>query len=237
MDERKKIVVTGATKGIGRAISMQFSREKFDLAICSRSFEELELFRSELQKIDNKIDILYDVCDVSDKNMLKGFADKIKKKWNRLDILVNNAGVFIPGKVHEEEEGALEKMIETNLYSTYHLTRYLLSLMMPHKSGHIFNICSIASIMAYENGGSYSVSKFAMHGLSKVLREEMKPHGVRVTSMLPGATLTNSWEGVDLPEERFMRAEDVASLVYDVYKINDRTNVEEVVLRPILGDI
>ena len=154
-----------------------------------------------------------------------------------VDVLINNAGVFVPGQVHNEEEGMLEKMIDTNLYSAYRLTRGLVQGMIDKKSGHIFNICSTASFMPYVNGSSYCISKFAMLGMSKVLREELKEHNVRVTSVMPGATFTASWEGVDLPEERFMKAEDVAEAIWQAYVLSKRTVMEELVLRPQLGDL
>ena len=157
--------------------------------------------------------------------------------WETLDILVNNAGVFIPGEIHKEPDGTLENQIETNLYSAYYLTRELLPIMLPQKSGHIFNMCSIASFMAYPNGGSYSISKFAMLGFSKVLREEMKEKGIRVTSIIPGATWSNSWAGVDLPKERLMQANDIAIAVMGAWKMSPSAVVEELIVRPQLGDL
>jgi short-subunit dehydrogenase len=109
--------------------------------------------------------------------------------------------------------------------------------MIERQQGHVFNVCSTASVTAYANGGSYCVSKFALLGMSKVLREAMKPHGVRVTSVLPGATLTASWEGTELPPERFMPPEDVASAILAAYQMSARTVVEELILRPQLGDL
>ena len=126
------------------------------------------------------------------------------------EVLVNNAGVFLPGMIETEVDGALEHMINTNLYSAYHLTRSLMPEMKRLKKGYIFNMCSIASIKAYANGGSYGISKFALYGMTKVLREELKEFNIKVTAVLPGATLTASWEGVDLPEERFIKVEDIA---------------------------
>ena len=125
-------------------------------------------------------------------------------------------------------------MIETNLYSAYHLTRALLPKVLQSQNGHIFNMCSIASIMPY---GAYAVSKHAMLGFSKVLREEVKEEGIRVTAIMPGATYTASWEGTDLPKNRFMKAEDIAQSVFDIYQLSDCTVVEEIILRPQLGDI
>ena len=109
--------------------------------------------------------------------------------------------------------------------------------MIPHREGHIYNMCSVASLQAYENGGSYCISKFALLGFSKVLREEMKTYNIRVTSLIPGAVLTDSWSGTTLPETRFMKPEDVADLVWSIHALSNQTVVEDIVLRPMEGDI
>jgi short-subunit dehydrogenase len=128
-------------------------------------------------------------------------------------------------------------MIETNLYSVYDLCRGLIPDMIVCRRGHIFNLCSIASIVAYPNGGSYSVSKFALYGLTKALREELKPYSIKVTALLPGATLTASWDGVNLPESRFIKASDIAQTIWSAYKLSDNAVIEEILIRPQLGDI
>ena len=153
------------------------------------------------------------------------------------DVLVNNTGIFLPGSIHNEPEGNFEFMMHTNLFSAYYLTRAFVNEMMARKSGHIFSMGSIAGLTAYPNGGTYAVTKWAMLGMTKCLREEMKPHHVKVTSILAGATYTASWEGVDLPVERFMRAEDVAESVWGAYNLSPQTVVEEIIIRPQLGDI
>ena len=155
----------------------------------------------------------------------------------KVDILVNNSGLFIPGKVTEEDDEALPFMINTNLYSAYYMTKAIVGDMIKRRSGHIFNLCSTASITPYINGGSYCISKYALYGMTKVLREETKEHNVRVTAILPGATLTASWEGVDLPPERFIKAEDVAMAIYNAYILSENSVVEELLIRPQLGDI
>jgi short-subunit dehydrogenase len=231
----KKIVITGATKGIGRAIAEKFASEEWGLALCARNESDLELLKSEIR--NPKSEVLIQKCDVSKREDIKTFAEKILNEFGTVDIIINNAGIFIPGQVINEEEGTLEKLIETNLYSAYHLTRMLLPKMIERKSGHIFNICSVASIQAYTNGGSYSISKFALLGLSKALREELKEHYIKVTALIAGATYTDSWSQSNLPETRFMKAEDIAQTVWDVYHLSENTVVEEVLLRPMLGDI
>ena len=231
------IVITGGTKGIGLAIAHAFAKEGFNLAVCSRSEEDLLDLKATFNAQYPDIQILVKKTDLSKKQAVLDFAAFVKDHWQQLDILVNNAGVFVPGQVHKEPDGILESQIETNLYSAYYLTRELLPLVLPQKSGHIFNMCSIASLFAYPDGGSYSISKFALLGFSKVLREEMKDKGIRVTSVIPGATWTNSWAGVDLPEERLMKAEDVAIAVMSAWKMSPTSVVEEILLRPQLGDL
>ena len=222
----KTIVVTGGTKGIGRAIVDKFASEGFTVITCARTEENnfpenIHFFKADMSK---KVEVL-------------AFANFVKTTVNQVDILVNNTGFFLPGQIHNEEEGTLEAMIEPNLYSAYNLTRALIGDMIERKDGYIFNICSTASITAYTNGGSYCISKFAMLGMSKVLREELKTHHVRVTSILPGATLTNSWAGVELPAERFIAPDDIAQVVWTAYNLPDSTVLEEILLRPMLGDL
>ncbi len=231
----KKIVITGATKGIGRAIAEKFAKEGWDLAICARTKKDLDALASSLAPRPSSL--ITFVCDVSKKEEIKAFAEKVNSEFGAVDIIVNNAGIFIPGQVINEAESTLETLMETNLYSAYHLSRMLLPKMMEKKTGHIFNLCSVASIQAYPNGGSYSISKFALLGLSKALREELKEHRIKVTALIAGATYTDSWKASDLPESRFMKPEDVAQSVWDVYHLSENTVVEEIILRPMLGDI
>jgi len=175
--------------------------------------------------------------DLSYKEQSIAFANWILHFEIAIDILINNAGTFLPGSVFDEEDGVLEKMIETNLYSAYHVTRILLGKMMKKKSGHIFNICSIASLKAYANGGSYSISKFALAGFSKNLREEMKTYGIKVTAVYPGAAFTDSWAESGMDAKRFMEAKDIADVVFASSQLSPQACVEDIILRPQLGDI
>ena len=233
----KVAVVSGGTKGIGKAVIEKLAAEGFDIFTCARNHEDLENIKSEIEAKNTSIKVHILKSDLSNKQEVLTFGEFVNSKTEAIDILVNNTGVFVPGEIANEEEGNLEMMIDTNLYSAYHLTRALLPKMIENKSGHIFNMCSVASITAYPNGGSYCISKFALYGMSKVLREEMKPHGIRVTSILPGATYTASWDGVDVPEERMMKASDVAEALWGAYNLSDSSVVEDLVIRPQLGDL
>jgi short-subunit dehydrogenase len=230
--EKGLVVITGGTKGIGRALVEKFIAEGYTVATCSRNHNDLAKLERKLGK-----NLHYKTADLSRRDDVAEFATWVLGLNQPIEALVNNTGVFIPGKISEEEDGALERQIETNLYSAYHLTRALLPTMLDKNKGYIFNICSTASIVAYPNGGSYCISKFALLGFTKVLREELKETNLKVSAVLPGATLTASWAGVDLPESRFMPPEDVAEVIWMAYNLSGRTVMEEILLRPQLGDI
>ena len=220
------IIVTGGSKGIGRAIADRFVSKGFDAVVCARS-------------VDGIVGpgLLPVAADLSTRDGVNVLLNYIHSLNRPVDVLVNNAGTFQPGQIHNEAEGVFEQLIDTNVASAYHLTRGLVGGMITRRQGHIFMMCSTASITAYTNGGSYCISKFALLGMSRVLREELKPHGVKVTAILPGATLTASWEGTDLPEERFMKPEDVADSAWAAYSLSKSAVMEEILIRPQLGDI
>ena len=208
----------------------------FQLSGLHRNEKELAATADELnEKFVNSV--TYFSADLSDKSQVQMFANFILEKNISVDILINNAGSFIPGSVYNEEEGTLEKMIATNLYSAYHLTRALLPSMMKRKQGHIINISSIAALKAYSNGGAYSISKFAMMGFSKNLREEMKPFNIKVTTVYPGAVYTSSWEGANIPASRIMEVNDIAETVYACTILSSQACVEDIVIRPLPGDL
>lgn len=233
----KVAVITGGTKGIGKAIIRKFASQGFDIITCSRNMEELQALKKEIESECSGIELMIRKSDLSLKEEVNDFVKFVISKRSHVEVLINNTGVFIPGGITTEPEGQLETMINTNLYSAYHITRGVIPQMIHDQSGHIFNICSIASIVSYANGGSYSITKHAMLGMTKGLREELKLKGIRVTAVLPGATYTASWEGAGIPEARFMKSEDVAEAVYGAYALSRNSVVEEIIIRPQEGDI
>src|SRR5215831_6695078 len=178
------VVITGSTRGIGKAIAERFVSEGASLAFCARTKRDVDEQYENLHQKFPDAELIYLPCDLSEKGDVKDFADLIKSQWNSVDVLVNNAGVYLPGEVHKEKQGTLEKLMKANLYSAYYLTKYLVRMMIKEKRGYIFNICSTASLRAYPNGGSYSISKFALLGFSKNLRMELMQYGIRVTAVI-----------------------------------------------------
>jgi len=237
--ERNKglhVVITGASKGIGKAVAEQFAAAGAQLYLCSRGEATLYKTMEDLQRRYPDCSVHARPADLSRKEEAVAFGNWCLSQAVP-DILVNNAGLFEPGAVNNEPEGQLESQLQVNLYSAYHLTRTLLPAMMARQSGHIFNMCSIASLNAYANGGAYSISKFALYGFSKNLREEMKPHGIKVTSVHPGAVMSDSWGDYDNSSKRIMEASDIAQLILAASRLSVQACVEDIVIRPQLGDL
>lgn len=230
------IIITGASMGLGKAMAEKFAAAGNHLYLCSRSATKLAATAAAISKAFPQATVHTKTADLSIKEQVQEFANWCLQ-FGTPDILINNAGQFIPGSVHNEADGVLDQQLQTNLFSAYHLTRCILPSMLLQKAGHIFNICSIASINAYANGGSYSISKFALYGFSKNLREEMKPHGIKVTAVLPGAAFTNSWSDSGINPTRIMEAGDIAEMVFAAANLSAQACVEDIILRPQLGDV
>ena len=137
---KKLAVVTGGTKGIGLAIIRKLASQSINIVTCSRSESDLNNLGNALRSEYKSIEVFTYKADLSKRNDVDGFINFIKTTGKPVDILVNNAGIFIPGEIHNEEEGRLEMMINTNLYSAYHLTRAFVHDMKARRSGHIFNL-------------------------------------------------------------------------------------------------
>ena len=231
------VIITGASRGIGKATAEIFAANGHNLYLCSRNEKALYKTMEELVTKYPTITIKAKPFDLSKKENAIALGKWILGLNISIDVLFNNAGNFEPGGVHDEADGALENQMATNLYSAYHLTRTVLPKMMQQKNGYIFNMCSVASIKAYSDGGSYSVSKTALYSFSKNLREEMKPHGVKVTAVIAGAAYTDSWMASGIDKKRFMEAEDIAKMIYAASQLSAGACVEEILIRPQLGDI
>lgn len=235
--DSRTIVLSGASRGIGRAIALRFAGEGFDVAFYGSTAENVEALESELKSVNSNIRTLAITCDASDVVAVQSFGRQVRAAFRHVDVLVNNAGSFTPHNITDADVGDFERIMSINLYSHYHLTRTLLPGMVRTGSGYIFNMCSVASLAAYPAGSLYTISKHALLGFSRALRQELRADRIRVSSIIPGATLTDSWADAGLPAERFVPAEDVAELVWQAYVLSPRTVVEDIVIRPVDGDI
>jgi short-subunit dehydrogenase len=231
------VIITGATKGMGRATAEQFAAAGYNIIACGRTEGDLQEMKNDFLARFPMVSVTTRAVDIGNSGQVIDFGKWIVDSKMTPDVLVNNAGYFVPGTIYEEKDGTIEKMMEVNVYSSYHLCRALIPSMIERKSGHIINICSIAAFQPLPNVGSYGISKFALYGLTKHLREEMKPYGIKVTAVLPGATFTGSWEGSDIDRQRIMEANDVAKMIFASSQLSASAIVEDIVIRPQLGDL
>ena len=230
------IIITGGSRGMGKAMAFEFATAGAHIILCARNVDHLQKTKAEI--VDKFPTCTIDVfsADLSVKKEVEGFADFCLNKFTP-DILINNAGTYTPGNTMEASDEDLNKMMNLNFFSAYYLTKKLLPSMIVQKRGHIFNVCSIAALRAYDGGGIYSISKFALNGFSQNLRHEMKPHGIKVTAVFPGAVLTDSWGDFDNANKRIMEATDISKMVFAASTLSSQAVVEEITIRPQLGDL
>lgn len=226
-----RAIVTGGTKGIGKAIACKLAAEGYDLAVCARSYSALEALKTEFQHYG--IEVLIFVADCSVKQEVLDFCSYIQERWSKIDVLVNNVGMFSPNSFLEEEDKDFESMLNINLLSTYYLSKRIGNQMKNQGFGHIFNIVSVNALTNQQQGRSYGVTKSAMLSLNNVTREQLTPFKVKVTAIIPGETLTNSWEGTTIPEDQFVKPEEIAEILVSVLKLGTNTQVDEIVLKPL----
>jgi len=231
------ILITGASQGIGAAIAKVFARELKGcrLALVARNERNLAAVAKACEKLGATAAVFG--CDVTDGKSVAAMAQAVFARFRRVDVLINNAGAFTPGPFAQTSVAAFDQMIAVNLRSAFLVTQAFLPPMLKRKSGDIFFMSSIAGLKAYPNGAGYCAAKFGLTGLAKVLREETKEQGIRVCCVHPGATWSPSWSGSGVKPTRMIPAEDIAQAILDTWRLSRRTVVEEIVLRPQLGDL
>ncbi len=230
-------VITGASRGIGKTLAETFALHGYNLFLCAKTESTLLETIEELKTKYPNITVDGKALDISQKGKAILFGEWVMNNANTVDVLINNTGTFIQGNVSDEADGALETMLAVNLFSAYHTTRAILPKMKAQKSGHIFTTCSIASLAAYPGGGAYSISKYALLGFTRNLRAELKNYGIKVTAVIPGAVYTDSWKGSGVSEQRIMETGDLAKMIYTATQLSPQAVVEDIVLRPQLGDL
>jgi short-subunit dehydrogenase len=233
----KNALITGATKGMGRAIAAAFAQQGINLAINSRNAAELAAFKAELLQTNPAIKVFTQVADGSIKEELLQFATRAQQTLGAINIIVNNLGMYTYSKILDDETDLFEKMISTNLMPSYQLYRFFGKSMIAAGEGHIFNICSVASLNPVVEAGSYSVTKAALLSLNNVMRLEMQQHGVKVTAVIPGSTLTDSWKGQEVDKDTMVLPEDIASAIVNIYKMSKGANVDQIIIKPAGGQL
>ena len=232
------VAITGASQGIGAAIACAFAEQRpgCRLALIARSAGRLSrVARACVDKGAKRAEIF--PCDVTEPVAVEAMAEAVMEKMGVPDALINNAGVFRSGALLEMSVRDFDEIVAANLRSVFLVSRAFLQSLVKRGRGHVFNMSSIAGLGAYPKNAAYCAAKYGVTGLSKVMRMELRETGVRVTCVHPGATFSPSWKGSGIPAGRMMPAADVARVFVDVFQMSQRTVVEEIVLRPQLGDL
>ncbi len=230
------VVVTGASQGIGQAIAEAFAAE-YDarVALAARTRTALEQTADACRTRGGTPLVL--PTDVTDDAAVADLAAAVHEEWGPPDVLVNNAGAFTNTPLAELTLEGFRDQIDVNLTSAFAVTKAFLPAMRERGEGHLFFMGSVASLMAYPGNAGYCAAKHGLRGLARTVRAETKDEGLRVTTVLPGATDTPTWDGAGVAEERLMAPEDVAQSVVNAYRLSDRTVLEELLLRPQEGDV
>ena len=224
--------VTGGTSGIGLEIAREFTTLGIKVAVTGRD-------RSRLDRTGEELGCLALQCDMSIEKQVRQAHEHIVQKLGAVDVLVNNAGISPFATFSETSIEGSDAVIDINLTGYFLAAREVLPAMYERKSGAIVQLLSIASVKAFAGGAAYIASKFGALGLTNSLREEARKHNVKVIAVLPGATETPLWdpEERERSHDRMMQPKDIASTIIHLLQQPDRVLAEEIVLRPIGGDL
>lgn len=236
-------MITGAGKGIGKAIALDFAKKaetqaEFDpvLILVSRTLADLESVAAECRSFGAATDLFQ--TDIADTAQIDRLVSSTVERYGTIDCLVNNAGVGRFKPLAELTEEDFDSTMSVNLKGTFFLTQRVFAIMEEKRSGHIFFITSIAAETAFKSSSVYCMSKFGQKGLVEAIRLYAKACNVRITNVVPGAVYTPMWGDVpDAMKSLMMMPEDVSQPLVNAYFMPQRTSVEELVLRPVGGDL
>lgn len=213
--KNKVILVTGASDGLGKQISLKLAKEKVSLVLIGRNQEKLEKVKNESKKLGSK-KVEYYTCDIRKSSELKETVEKIKKDFGQVDILINNAGIWQKLSPAENiDNETVEDVIKTNLVGQIELTNLVLPVLKKQKEAAIINIISKSGVVAQDGQSVYTASKFGMRGFSEVLKVELEESNVRVANVCQSGTNTEMFAktGEKVPNEMFTNPADLADVV------------------------
>ncbi|RXM46739.1 3-ketoacyl-ACP reductase [Flavobacterium sp. YO64] len=225
--KNKNALITGAGKGIGKAIAIALAKEGVNVIFVSRTQADVDQLADETNDLGVKSLALS--ADVSDINSINSAVEKALAEFKHIDILINSAGIASFGKFLDLEPAAFEKIIQVNLMGTYYATRAVIPNMIERQTGDIINISSTAGLNGNALTSAYSASKFAVLGLTDSLMQEMRKHNIRVTALTPSTVATDMAKDLNLTDgnpEKVMQSEDIAELVIAQLKLNRRVFIK-----------
>ena len=224
----KNALITGAGKGIGRALAIALAQEGVNVGLIARTESDLQNVAEELKTFNVQIAIA--TADVSSIDSVNMAVAKVKSDLGAIDILINNAGISSFGSFMELEPARWEEIVKVNLFGVYYVTRAILPEMIERQTGDIVNISSTAGQRGAAVTSAYSASKFGLIGLSESLMQEVRKHNIRVTTLTPSTVATDLAKELKLTDgnpDKVMQPEDLAELVVSQLKLNRRVFVKE----------
>jgi 3-oxoacyl-[acyl-carrier protein] reductase len=225
--KNKNALITGAGKGIGKAVAIALAKEGVNVILLARTQADIDSVATEINALGVKS--LAITADVSDINSVNKAVEKALAEFKTIDILINNAGIAAFGNFLELEPTAWERIIQVNLMGTYYVTRAVLPNMIENQTGDIINISSTAGLNGNALTSAYSASKFAVLGLTDSLMQEMRKHNIRVTALTPSTVATDMAKDLKLTDgnpEKVMQSEDIAELIISQLKLNRRVFIK-----------
>ncbi|MBG6186069.1 3-ketoacyl-ACP reductase [Flavobacterium petrolei] len=225
--KNKNALITGAGKGIGKAIALALAKEGVNIILVARTQEEIDSVAAKVRSL--RVKALAITADVADINSVNAAVEKALAEFGTIDILINNAGIAAFGKFLELEPTDWERIIQVNLMGTYYVTRAVLPNMIERQTGDIINISSTAGLSGNALTSAYSASKFAVLGLTESLMQEVRKHNIRVTALTPSTVATDMAKELKLTDgnpETVMQAEDMAELIIAQLKLNRRVFIK-----------
>ena len=228
----KVALVTGASKGIGRAVARGLADDGFNLAITARSEDKLKQLKEEILSTESSIKVETYALDVRDQDRIKAMVNEIEKKFSRIDLLFNNAGIFHKGTLDLPFEEFAE-MMDINLRSAFLVLKEVVPVMQKQKSGTIINLASRSGLQAKARSGGYAASKFALVGLSEALYRDVTADGIKVTALCPGWVDTDMAQMSGLPGSDMIQTEDILNTVRWLYNLSPSACVNNVLIESI----
>ncbi|UUZ81393.1 3-ketoacyl-ACP reductase [Paenibacillus sp. P26] len=226
--KNKTAIITGAGKGIGKAIAVELAKQGVHLGLMARSAADLEALQAELQTAYG-VKVRYASVDITKREDVDRAVQELAGALGSVDILVNNAGIAQFGTLADMDPEQWERIIQTNLMGTYYVTRAVLPTFLGQNSGNIINIASTAGERGFATGSAYCASKFAVLGMTEALMQEVRKSNIRVTTLTPSTVNTELAANAGLKigdEDRMMQPEDVAELVLATLQLPPRVFVK-----------
>lgn len=226
------VIITGATKGIGRAIALKLAIENIDIIAVSSSEKNLLDLKKIIENTTSAKCYTH-VCDMANSESRKTLLKKLETYKDSITILINNFGKYSVGSIEEISSSELQQNFDQNVVAAFEMSQFIAPYFKKNKKGYIFNILSVLAENTRYSAAAYTISKHAMNGLNKLLADDLRDYSVKVCGIFPGSVNTPSWDGLNVDRSKMIQPEDIALLISQSLKLSDNMFVERIDLNPL----